>query len=306
VNGDDRSRTPQRISSLTPPEAPTPRTDRLSFAAETQGSPATCLERRSESDGFCSLQRWGFSFSDSPMRHKQPCPQGGTFVDDNGTSHENNIEANFSAGITRGCNPSANDRFCGGMVVDRGQMAAFLIRALDLPQTDEDFFEDDDTSILEDGINRLAAAGITRGCGSPDGREFCPAADVTRGQIAVVLVRSFGYVDGLVADLFIDDDGSVLEDDIDRLGAVGITRGCNPPENTEFCPSDGASRGQMASLLARTLDLSPITPPPVCRPWTTASASSSATLFHTLVLSMPTGHAASARTASTARAGSEP
>ena len=88
---------------------------------------------------------------------------------------------------------------------------------------------------------------------------------MTRGQLAAVLVRSFGYVDGLVGDLFIDDDGSVFEDDIDRLGAPGITRGCNPPENTRYYPGDGASRGQMASLLARALDLAPIVPTPIAQ-----------------------------------------
>jgi hypothetical protein len=90
-------------------------------------------------------------------------PAGGTFVDDNGSPHEGNIEAIFSAAITRGCNPPANDRYCPGRVVDRGQMAAFLNRALELPQTDEDFFDDNEASTFEDDINRLAAAGITKG-----------------------------------------------------------------------------------------------------------------------------------------------
>jgi hypothetical protein len=31
----------------------------------------------------------------------------------------------------------------------------------------------------------------------------------------------------------VDDDGSVFEGDIDRLGTAGVTRGCNPPTTTD-------------------------------------------------------------------------
>jgi len=36
----------------------------------------------------------------------------------------------LAAGITAGCDPPVNDRFCPDDVVTRGQMAAFLHRAL--------------------------------------------------------------------------------------------------------------------------------------------------------------------------------
>src|SRR5665811_2097661 len=39
---------------------------------------------------------------------------------------------------------------------------------------------------------------------------------------------------------------NIFEDDICWLANQGITRGCNPPANTEFCPKDRATRGQMA------------------------------------------------------------
>ena len=57
-------------------------------------------------------------------------PPGGTFIDDNGSIHEPSIEAIAAAGITLGCNPPDNDRFCPDDPVTRGQMAAFLHRAL--------------------------------------------------------------------------------------------------------------------------------------------------------------------------------
>ena len=134
-------------------------------------------------------------------------PTGGSFTDDDGNIHEGSIEAIAAEGITRGCNPPTNDRFCPGDPVTRSQMAAFLNRALDLPATPIDFFVDDDRSTFEVDINRLAAAGITKGCNPPDNDKFCPHGLVTRGQMAAFLVRGFGYSDQGAGDRFIDDDG---------------------------------------------------------------------------------------------------
>ncbi len=71
--------------------------------------------------------------------------------------------------------------------------------------------------------------------------------------MAAFLVRALGYTDDGGGDLFTDDDGSVFEGDIDRLGTAGVTRGCNPPANTRFCPGSNVTRGQMAAFLHRAL-----------------------------------------------------
>ena len=189
-------------------------------------------------------------------------PPGGTFVDDDGNLHEGNIEAIAADGITTGCNPPTNDRYCPATTVTRGQMAAFLVRAADLPATGTDFYHDDDASVFENDINRLAAAGITKGCNPPAKDHFCPDSKVTRGQIAAFLVRAFAYIDDGGGDLFIDDNGSIFESDIDKLGTAGVTVGCNPPANDRYCPTDNVRRDQIASFLARALDLDPIVPPP--------------------------------------------
>lgn len=39
--------------------------------------------------------------------------------------------------------------------------------------------------------------------------------------------------------------------DIEWLEASGVTRGCNPPANTLFCPDDSVTRGQMAAFMNR-------------------------------------------------------
>ncbi len=64
-----------------------------------------------------------------------------------------------------------------------------------------------------------------------------------------------GRPEGLEQDseLVTDDDASVFEADIDRLGTAGVTRGCNPPTNDRFCPEDLVTRGQMAAFLVRAL-----------------------------------------------------
>ncbi len=49
------------------------------------------------------------------------------FTDDDGSAHEGDINRIAQAGITGGC---AEGRFCPGSPVTRGQMAAFLHRAL--------------------------------------------------------------------------------------------------------------------------------------------------------------------------------
>jgi hypothetical protein len=106
------------------------------------------------------------------------------FTDDNSNAHEANINRLAASGITSGCAPS---RYCPRGLVTRAQMATFLARAFSLPATSVDFFTDDEGSVHEWAINRVAAAGITHGCG---GTRFCPGGIVTRGQMAAFLHRA--------------------------------------------------------------------------------------------------------------------
>jgi len=178
------------------------------------------------------------------------------FIDTVGSVFEVNIDWMAYVGITKGCNPSeGNTKFCPDAAVTRGQMAAFLVRALKLTDRLDNPFTDDDGSIFEADIERLAAAGITKGCNPSEGNtKFCPDAKVTRGQMAAFLVRAMGYIDVGAGDLFVDDNESIFENDIDRLATAGVTRGCNPSEgNTMFCPTSYVTRGQMAAFLYRAL-----------------------------------------------------
>ncbi len=192
----------------------------------------------------------------SPRRRHVYLAKWVIFVDSDGSVFESDIEWLATAGITKGCNPPYNTLFCPNSYVTRGQMAAFLARALDL--TDDgggDLFGDDDGSVFESAIDKLATAGITKGCNPSEGNtRFCPHDYVTRGQMAAFLVRAMGYTDDGGGDLYEDDDGNIFESAIDKLGTAGVTRGCNPVEgNTKFCPHDYVTRGQMAAFLKRAL-----------------------------------------------------
>lgn len=177
----------------------------------------------------------------------------GLYSDTQDHLFEEGIEWLAFEGITKGCNPPVNDRYCPDSRVTRGQMAAFLVRALDLPDAVAGGFTDTISSVFESDIDKLAAAGITKGCNPPTNDMFCPNASVTRGQMAAFLVRALGYTDDGGGNLFVDDDDSVFESDIDKLATAGVTRGCNPPVNDMFCPTSAVTRGQMAAFLDRAL-----------------------------------------------------
>ncbi len=121
-----------------------------------------------------------------------PAGTSGRFVDTGGSIFVDDIDSLAGAGITKGCNPPSNDRFCPNDPVTRQQMAAFLVRAFDVPATDMSPFVDDDGSQFEDAISRIAAVGITRGCNPPVNDRFCPGEYVTRGQMAAFLHRAAG------------------------------------------------------------------------------------------------------------------
>ena len=177
---------------------------------------------------------------------------GGTFTDDNGNVHEANIEAIAAVGITRGCNPPSNSLYCPGSAMTRGQMAAFLVRALDLPSASQDYFTDDAESIFEGDINALTEEGIAFGCTET---EYCPDAPLRRDEMAELLVRTFGYDNPGGTDLFVDDGSSLFQASINKLANHDITKGCNPPDNTNFCPDRTLDRAEMATFIARALEL---------------------------------------------------
>jgi len=123
----------------------------------------------------------------------QPRAAVGTFSDVSITSPFTPwIEELAAESITSGCstNPAL---FCPDGTVTRAQMAVFLIRATHgvafEPPGATGVFDDVPVSHpLARWIEMLARDQVTTGCGLGN---YCPDAPVTRGQMAVFLVRAF-------------------------------------------------------------------------------------------------------------------
>ncbi|MFG0334619.1 MAG: S-layer homology domain-containing protein, partial [Maioricimonas sp. JB049] len=111
-------------------------------------------------------------------------------------------------------------------------------------------FGDSLGSPFVDDITQLVKSGITKGCNPPDNTKFCPSSPVTRGQMATFLVRALNLP--AASSSFSDVSPTYPHrNDIAALAAAGITKGCNPPDNTKFCPDESVTRGQMAAFLNR-------------------------------------------------------
>jgi hypothetical protein len=100
------------------------------------------------------------------------------------------IETLAAEGITGGC---GGGNYCPAGPVRRDQMAVFLLKAEHgasyvPPACAGEFADVPCPSPFADWIERLAAEQITGGCG---GGDYCPASSVTRGQMAVFIVKTF-------------------------------------------------------------------------------------------------------------------
>lgn len=104
-----------------------------------------------------------------------------------------------------------------------------------------------DSGFIND-ITWLGYEGITSGCG---GGRFCPKGHVARDQMASFIARAM-ELPPASRDYFDDDDGNKHESNINRIAEAGITFGCG---ERRYCPSGTVLRDQMASFLARALNL---------------------------------------------------
>ncbi len=100
--------------------------------------------------------------------------------------------------ITKGCRDGKV--FCPNRVVNRLELAVFVVRALGEDQVpklagSKATFVDVPKSLWAWGyVERFHKLGITDGCGrsTPTKKYFCPSKDVTKAQVAVFLVRAMG------------------------------------------------------------------------------------------------------------------
>jgi hypothetical protein len=115
-------------------------------------------------------------------------------------------------------------------------------------------FTDVSGGVHRPGIEAIFGRGTTNGC---DSHRYCPSTSVTRAQLASFLARELGLPDGSVRQFKDVGSSHPHAGAIGALAARGITTGCAPGR---FCPNQPVTRGQMATLLQRTLGLSPTSP----------------------------------------------
>lgn len=96
-------------------------------------------------------------------------------------------------------------------------------------------------------ILSVAERGITEGCSET---RFCPDATLTRAQAASLLDRALDLPDA--GDPGFVDVSGVHAESIAALADAEITAGCT---QDRFCPDERLTRAQLASLLARALEL---------------------------------------------------
>ena len=146
-------------------------------------------------DGTSRAQMAVFLLKASQPSGYMPPPCTGTRFDDvpcTGGTFDPWIEDLAGRGITAGCQLSP-PLYCPNALVARDQMSVFLLKTQHgssyVPPMCSGMFGDVACpSQFADWIEQLANEGITAGC---DSQNYCPSLPVTRGQMAVFLVKTF-------------------------------------------------------------------------------------------------------------------
>ena len=170
----------------------------------------------------------------------------------NGTAYTFKIQATNNIGWSRSSNQATATPLRPRFV----QPAPAAVEFVEPPLAEPQFMDVDPSSVHANNIQTLLAAGITTGCRT-DPPMYCPDRAVTRAQMASFVVRALKMhtASPRKTERIIDvDPSSVHANNIDVLFAAGITTGCGT-ELLRYCPDRAVTRAQMASFLARALDL---------------------------------------------------
>ena len=121
--------------------------------------------------------------------------------------------------ITKGCETEPLS-YCPSKSVTRAHMAAFLVRAFDLEAAPPAGFVDTAGNTLEEDIDSLAAAGITKGC-ETEPLSYCPSRSVSRAQMAAFLHRALVKQ----AEAVPDPEATQVSDDVPDVELTDISTG---------------------------------------------------------------------------------
>ena len=176
---------------------------------------------------------------------------------------ERYIEEIYSAGLTAGCvgddpgTPENEAMYCPASSVTRGQMAILLIRGMvETPCTTYHgyFIDVPESHPWWSWIERLYELNITAGC-TVSPLRYCPNDSVTRGQMAIFLIRGMGATPCTTHHGYFTDvpQSHPWWSWIERIYELAITSGCagTPGVDLQYCLNTDIPRDQMAVFLAR-------------------------------------------------------
>ena len=170
---------------------------------------------------------------------------------DTAGEHTKYVRILYGEGVLDGT--GCSDRIlCANGPLLRWEAAVWFVRVLDgknPENTSPIRFTDVDANVwYAPYIERLAELKVTVGC-SEDPARYCPDKQVTRAQIATLLVRAFGLPEAAPVG-FTDTDRTVHAPNIDASYAAGVTGSCSD-EPLKFCPWEDNSRAEVATYLVR-------------------------------------------------------
>jgi hypothetical protein len=166
------------------------------------------------------------------------------------------VETLLHHSITGGCESSL---YCPGASTTREQMAPFVLLAKEgagyvPPACSTPLFNDvPASSAFCRWIEELARRGVVSGCG---GGDYCPAAPVTREQMAVFVLRALDTTMNpppcsvpLFADVAANSPYCRW---IEELARRGVVSGCG---GGNYCPGAAVTREQMSVFISATFGL---------------------------------------------------
>ena len=175
------------------------------------------------------------------------------------------VERLYLAGVTSGCSQSP-PRYCPDDYVTREQMAKFLLvvihgKGYSPPEFfgSTGFYDVPADSFFSTWIKRLSDEGLTQGCG---GGRFCPNRNLTRGELAVFLLKARHIDENNYAPPALEEGEETGFRDVQwnhwaaawikELSKLGVTSGYS---DGTFRPESFVSRAELAKFLVLSFDL---------------------------------------------------
>lgn len=181
-----------------------------------------------------------------------------TFKDIDNTWAKPYIEVLASKGIVKG---KTADTFAPNDKMTRSQFALVIARALDLPKQDAEGTFSDVSKEMTNIVHEVEAAhraGIING----DNGKFNPNAEITRQQMATMIIRAIEYKDATVlenvkSDVVFADEAHIndyAQESVALAAGLGIIDGNEVKGKKLFEPKMGATRAHAVKMVYNMLE----------------------------------------------------